>query len=1437
MSNKENKTTETAEDKEFRDKAVESGFNEVNTKEEIKKIETRLKRLDRGGVEQFKGEKEVLIERLKKYGVEYVSKKAKGSVEKIDKLAEEPEEKKIAEDGKEKIEEVKENLENELEVNKSQEGFAEDFETITIKRSNGSIEKDWKLMGIQDGVATAMKKKDSGEILRKFIPVKELEFFNNKKYSEEEKGRVDSETNEDISKKESSSEEVESKQEVEISEMLKKELESLGINSEKLKGEAYKRFNELSSGSKLLVLKNLKGIILDEVTEESRSEARASVGEVKGLFGKIRKSLKENRLTNKSREEKLKGLNKDGINEKYEEKLNSLSEVMSSLEIDVSEKNGKTEVSLLKIKEGMNEDQKKAISDLNVAANDFLSIPKEMSYESASKADQKKYEDARNKYLEFRAKVVENLGASKDVLSDINKADLQLRMVRDFSNDSVFSEEWKQAIKNPGFFKKVILSMSSKEKAAYTASGYAARSIAGALSLSALSIPLVMGIGALRSRGRAKEKIKTQDKKAVYKEKKESPLALQRKNIKKQMDKLVPAEFLLKPEAWIKSKGANQEDVKKYLDLKIEFLKLDEKLTQENIEKLNVASSESLVSKLESLSEKVKNEYLTESSKENPNYNKLQDLTESLRLRMMFTREKISKELVNFGSNENKALNYLDLQRSLDEAELVLAGEEINEILFSLEESNKSQLARMDRVGINGKFIAGKKLLDKILDKHAKDLSKERKNYIIKKTVYGALTAGAFAGVGALIREGQDLLSNIDTSNFEQSLTNGEDFEKAVVGGFSFIDEANEFSAVDSVGMANSVNGVEMNNFDFENSFIKENVLESNLGSVENYVEVDSGIGESLSLAGVDVENLSPKAIESLEKMGNVNKVVTLEKGNGVSKIFNGHMSNEYKVNFVDAKTGEVTEAAAFSRSVHPGDQVMLGEDGEVYVVCKNGVKNNPLYGAAKEKIANSEIIREKVEPIKPLDMSKYELGLDENGKMTFVKNDILDNQVVGGGVISSGVEGGVSNVNALESWDVSLENGTLIKDDGATLVGANEIPNFSNDKVASVELDGDKYIIKMKDGSSAIFNEMPAGEEVEGVELPKIYQFQEIIPANNPVQGSELGNILVGDQGGVYVTPESASNANEMISGNLNSNLLENFSEHGVNYPNKTISVDNNIIDFKTTSFGLNKISSITPEYGEYGGGGGQPVYFKVIYDNGAMETFKPELNTAGEMTYVKAGDGLVDVSSDVEGELGAVVEGGLDLGENNLNSLAERYEWASYLKAGGWENVKIEDEGKSIIIDNYKVKFPDYVSDINKIKLINPLVQEDGSIKFEIQYANGPIRSIDDSFVTVLEEITPAVENVSENLTSVREVFSSPTKIKEALGDFSEKIGTISADNNGNFALKLKDGKVIDIVVSEDIVEVGALRTEYVDVENGKISSEKLKEAVVKHLENMSR
>jgi len=151
------------------------------------------------------------------------------------------------------------------------------------------------------------------------------------------------------------------------------------------------------------------------------------------------------------------------------------------------------------------------------------------------------------------------------------------------------------------------------------------------------------------------------------------------------------------------------------------------------------------------------------------------------------------------------------------------------------------------------------------------------------------------------------------------------------------------------------------------------------------------------------------------------------------------------------------------------------------------------------------------------------------------------------------------------------------------------------------------------------------------------------------------------------------------------------------------------------------------------------------------------------------------------------------LDLGENNLQGLSEKYDWAKYLKAGGWENVKIEDEGKSILIDNYKLKFPDYVKDINEIKLINPLVQADGSIKFEIQYSNGPIRPINDSFVTVLEEITPAVESLNESLM-VREVFGSANNMKNALGeDLGKTMEKVVLNNDGSYSLETANKAIV--------------------------------------------
>jgi len=1020
---------ETQDDDSFLKKAVEAGFSIVDVEGETKKLKTRLNRLDRGGKEQFKGEREVLIGRLKKYGVEYVSKKGENLIDDTEKSAKNKEEEKRDEE----------------------------------------------------------KPQDSSTDLKKMgIDISESEPAVNN-----EKNEIDGEQKE-------GDKEAEKKQELEISKYLKEELKSLGITEEKLKSESYKKFNELSNGSKLLVLKNLKGVILENVSSYAVKEAREMVSPTNGLFSKLRANLKENNLTKKIKQRELKALSGEGIGEDNEKKLESLSEIMSSLEVDVSEKNGKTEIALMKIEEGMNDEQKKAIEDLNLLANKFLEIPKEMAYESATEADRKKYNQAKENYFNAKIETLKQLGNSGDVLSKINKADFQLKMVRDLSNDSVLSEEWKQAIKNPGFFKRVVLSMSSKEKMAYMASGYTVRSVFGALSLSASAIPLIMTIGGIRGNRTAKEKLRKQDKLDIYKSKIESPISLQKKNLKKQMDVLIPAEFRLEPDKWLENENTKPEDAQKYLNLRVEYLKLDEKLTKEKSERLNIASAESLKDKLDNLAEKIKEESL----KDEPDANKLKDLAESLSLRMLFTREKIAKELVNYGSNEAKMLNHLDLQRSLDEADLILSSQIVSQYLFADQEGVGGE-EKEDRISKKGKFKAGQELLNKILENYSKDLSSKRKKYIVKKTIYGALTAGAFASVGALIREVGDL----DLFSDSEPISHNENVQAFVKG----------FDSMQETQSVNQTNFVE--NVSAENTFHYNNFSENLTSSPENFVETGEQVIEKTSLIGVNTESLSPEAIESLEKVGNLNKVVVLEKGNGVSKIFDGHMGNEYKVNFIDAKTGEMTEAAAFSKNVNPGDQVILGEDGKVYVVCNEGIKDNPLYHkvAIEKEVLNEENLRptEKIEKLASYQIKEVNVGSD--GKIHFESQLVSENhnKLEGLTNISSEKMSGVENSSSgLDGWeypdmkDLGENDPVILSKDSDLIILEN---NSDLDKIASITKIEGGYKITLEDGSSLNYK---LSEEGVGAAKANFYSVDNTVIENATVEGSldkieELSNKL----------------------------------------------------------------------------------------------------------------------------------------------------------------------------------------------------------------------------------------------------------------------------------------------------------------------------------------
>ncbi|PKM91765.1 hypothetical protein CVU82_00980 [Candidatus Falkowbacteria bacterium HGW-Falkowbacteria-1] len=1236
----------------------------LKNKKEIKEIEVRLKRLNRGGKEQFKGEKEGLVDKLKKMGVEYVEKQKKEAVDNIVEVAgpnPDLESTGVVDSAKEKIEKVADNFEKEIGAEKNE-----------------------------------TEKENKEEVLE-----------------------AKTET------------EIETKVEKENLKFLEKEMKDLGISEENLKGESYEKFDKLSTGSKLLVLKNLKAIILSDISSESSSQASESVGVVKGLFKNIRKSLKINKASGNLKEAELKKLSKDGFDKykegKYGEQLDQLSNIMSGFEIDVVEKNGKAEVSLLSIEEGMDDKEKEAIESFNESANKFLNIPKEWAYESAKFEDKKKYEKAKKEYDEAKVDLSEmgiGNGKGPEILSKINKSEWQMRMIRDFKNDSVLKEEWKEAVKNKGFFMKAISNMGNKEKLAYMASGFTIRTISATLALSVASLPFMMTVGGIRGVRGAKEDLRKKDKKDVYKEKTDSPIDAQRKSVRNEMNSMVPKEFSLNPEEWLKT--VPEEEKNKYNQLKNTFNELNSKLEKENAQKLNTVEAKSLSDKIDLLINSY-NEELNLGDKADSE--KLKSILDSLNSRVIFTKDKMSKELINFGSR-GSVVNFMELKRNMEEAENLILGAKF-----------ETDVERSERA---------KRLFDKILDSYKLKLDDTRKKYIRKKMIKGALTAGAFSALGSLMSEfgglSHVLRGDISLDNFGSKVGG---IGSAIKGDISMEDinaqmQENIRIKMDSLDRA-LVNIEGIFNTDSANV---SGIPQAEIGGVANYVELNpspenaSNIAEKLNESGIKLEGLNDKAMKSIEGIGTLQKVVTLEKGDGVSKIFNGiRVHNEYSVTFVDGKTGQLTEGAAFSKMVHPGDQVILGENGKIYVVCKSGIRNNPLYGkeVVSDNLTNArpEILDSNGQPFKTagrIEVSGLKLGQDGKADLetSFVGNTEVSSDMVDGNINNAHNAVGAVQSDALEGWahpkpdeiiaggpvilekedakiifpngddldrikDIApitngyqavLDDGTMLNfrlgtDGYYVLESSPDLSSVSgiiersiNDVSSSLEgVDGCSWIDKM-DGSSVEINDetnqaIINGDTIDfGTTNEEMANIDKVDKIYNPTDGSvseykiyykngalesfakasegdcyvkinkdlsstglnlednmeskTVNNVFVGDEGGVYVSPENPSN--KMISEDLSKYLSESYDNFAVNYKDKMIVLGGDKIDFS----GLDDLSNIKNIEPAYDGGGGV-AKFIVRYQDGGLETFTAQSDGSDGIIYTKAGDVVVGLPNEI--------------------------------------------------------------------------------------------------------------------------------------------------------------------------------------------------------------
>mgnify|MGYP001592668531 CR=1 FL=1 len=151
-----------------------------------------------------------------------------------------------------------------------------------------------------------------------------------------------------------------------------------------------------------------------------------------------------------------------------------------------------------------------------------------------------------------------------------------------------------------------------------------------------------------------------------------------------------------------------------------------------------------------------------------PDSPEIKKIASSLFARIKYTKEKLDNGLVNFGQETSAMLNRYNLLQKLAEAGV---------------------MAEMIKDG--GSNLNLEKRLDSFLDLKRKNISKKRRNYIIKKAFQGAGIAASFAFGGYLIRHFAGEWFGWDKKTEAAIKTSGEikEVENAVPGGVTAISE------------------------------------------------------------------------------------------------------------------------------------------------------------------------------------------------------------------------------------------------------------------------------------------------------------------------------------------------------------------------------------------------------------------------------------------------------------------------------------------------------------------------------------------------------------------------------------------------------------------------------------------------------------------------
>ena len=585
---------------------------------------------------------------------------------------------------------------------------------------------------------------------------------------------------------------------------------TLGLSIKDLK--TIPGLENLNGVSQLIIAKSLKALALEKARAAVKNkQAQALVG--KNFFGKLGAGFSNMFKSRKQGQEAIKNQETGGL-EEHGADLVRLVDWNQMVDFQEQEIDKKITVNFLNgvNAEKLDNSQKQLVADFNKAANVLASMPKHwlVKFDSVPKKSEEykhaeMYLSAQREYQALRVQLgnclTNKLAMSEaEACQQMNDADAKLNMLQLMVANPDLEKDWSQLAKGQSVFGQSF----KKENWKFMAGGYVGRMIIAA-PLGIVAIPAVAAVvGAWRGRERAKKQIRETDKFIDKKDAAVSLILTRRREVLKEIQSLIPAEYSLTPKEWLQQ--ADPVAVDYYQILQKEFLELDKKWRleeQNNIERKTLKSVD-LSTKLNSLLEKIELE--TDPDKKNL-------LSGQLRRRLDFNKDLADRGLVNFGGLEERTVNSLDFYQGLSRGELSLLklnndlSDEKLETFVLVKKGDKEDIYEKAKTFSEIRIAMqerAEELINVLEAAGDKKLDSRRHRFVVDKMLQGAALGSVFASLGASLHE----------------LT-GHWVEDQMSAGYHFIKENSgldsQFSAMEKI-MASAASAVgeakeEINNF------------------------------------------------------------------------------------------------------------------------------------------------------------------------------------------------------------------------------------------------------------------------------------------------------------------------------------------------------------------------------------------------------------------------------------------------------------------------------------------------------------------------------------------------------------------------------------------------------------------------------------------------